>query len=57
MTPNADTVTLIGDIRALIEMCRNGDFYQDHDLSCEVLGKASDALDALSHITSSGTDA
>jgi len=55
MTQNADTVTLIGDIRALIEMCRNGDFYQDHDLSCEVLGKASDALDALSHITSSGT--
>ncbi len=51
MNPEA----LIRDIRALIELCRDGRFYQDYDESIEVLGNADRALNALSAIDRSET--
>jgi hypothetical protein len=36
-------------LRELIELCRDGRFYEDYDQSTDVLGRADEALNRLFH--------
>lgn len=39
--------TAVADLHALVEVCRNGEFYKDYDESTALLGRAQDALDVV----------